>query len=73
MFIESTGQNIPLFNPRTDKWRDHFEWSHDGLRIVAKTQAAAVTRDLLELNRPRILRIREADIAIDRHPPIIDR
>lgn len=73
VFIESTGQNIPLFNPRTDKWRDHFEWSHDGLRIVAKTQAAAVTRDLLELNRPRILRIREADIAIDRHPPIIDR
>lgn len=67
------GQNIPLFDPRIDKWRDHFEWSDDGLRIVAKTPQAAVTLDLLELNRPRILRIREADIAIDRHPPMSDR
>lgn len=73
VFIESTGQNIPLFDPRIDKWRDHFEWSDDGLWIVAKTPQAAVTIDLLELNRPRILRIREADIAVDRHPPMSDR
>src|SRR5215204_5253069 len=25
-----TKQTVPLFNPRTDVWKDHFNWSSDG-------------------------------------------
>src|SRR5215472_4080811 len=29
-----TQQVAPLFNPRVQRWSDHFQWSADGLRIV---------------------------------------
>lgn len=29
-----TGETLPLFNPRKQKWSDHFIWSIDGLRIL---------------------------------------
>ena len=25
-----TEKTVPLFNPRTQNWRDHFHWSDDG-------------------------------------------
>ena len=32
-----SGQVMPIFNPRTQRWADHFEWTTDGLRIIGKT------------------------------------
>src|SRR5919197_2712894 len=32
-----TGQTVPLFNPRTERWSEHFEWTADSLRIVGLT------------------------------------
>jgi hypothetical protein len=61
-----------LFNPRRQNWKEHFEWSKDGLQIVPKTSIGRVTVKVLELNRERILWIREADVAVNRHPPIED-
>jgi 5-methylcytosine-specific restriction endonuclease McrA len=29
-----TGAIVPLFNPRTQTWSEHFRWSEDGLRIL---------------------------------------
>lgn len=72
VFDESTGKSIRLFNPRLDKWSDHFEWSEYGILIVPKSQIGRATTDLLNHNRPRILRIREADISAARHPPVED-
>jgi hypothetical protein len=53
-------------------WKEHFAWSLDGLRIIGKTSIGRATGELLELNRERILFIREADVAVNRHPPIDD-
>lgn len=64
-----TGQTVPLFNPRLHNWSEHFIWSADGLHIVPVTRIGQVTSSLLELNRERILRIRAADLSVDRHPP----
>ncbi len=64
-----TGQVTPLFNPRTDKWREHFVWSADGQTLIGTTPVGRVTVELLEMNRTRILPIRLADIEIERHPP----
>lgn len=58
-----------LFNPRKDRWADHFQWSSDGLHVLPLTGTGRMTVEVLELNRERILPIRQADVAINRHPP----
>jgi hypothetical protein len=45
-----TGQIIPLFNPRTQLWPDHFSFEEG--RIVPKTAEGHVTVFLLHLNDP---------------------
>ncbi len=67
-----TGALVEIFNPRRQVWREHFAWSSDGLRIVPKTPVGRATNSLLELNRERILFIRQADVAVNRHPPTED-
>ena len=32
-----TGKTVPLFNPRAQRWSDHFQWTPDGLRILGVT------------------------------------
>ncbi len=39
---------VPLFNPRTDKWGDHFGW--DGYHITGLTPVGRATIDVLLLN-----------------------
>ncbi len=60
---------IPIFNPRKMIWNEHFFWSEDFLIILPKTETGQVTIELLKLNRPRILQIRQDDILVNRHPP----
>lgn len=62
-----------LFNPRTDRWNDHFAWSADGLEIVGSTAMGRATVRALEVNRERLKNIRAADAALGRHPPPADR
>lgn len=60
---------VPLFNPRRDRWSEHFTWSTDEIFIVARSSTGKVTISMLRLNRERILSIRAADKAVGRHPP----
>jgi 5-methylcytosine-specific restriction endonuclease McrA len=41
---------VPLFNPRTDAWENHFFWQ--GAILLAKTPAGAATVELLRINKP---------------------
>ncbi|MCD8485934.1 HNH endonuclease [Kamptonema cortianum] len=66
---EKSGAEIPLFNPRCDRWNEHFIWSRDGLSIIGLTSKGQVTVETLAFNRERILNIRAADWEIRRHPP----
>lgn len=54
-----TGDVHPLFNPRTDRWGDHFEWSE--YEISPRTAIARATIALLDLNHSRRVRIRHAE------------
>ena len=45
-----TGQLTPFFNPRTQRWADHFRL--DGARIVPLTPEGRVTVAILQLNHP---------------------
>lgn len=67
-----TNEIVSLFNPRKDVWQEHFSWSADGSQIISTTAVGRVTIELLNLNRERILRIRKADVAVNRHPPSSD-
>ena len=45
-----SGQLTPFFNPRTQRWRDHFRL--EGGRIVPLTAEGRVTVAILRLNHP---------------------
>jgi hypothetical protein len=61
------GGEVPLFNPRTQKWADHFRW--DGERVVPLTPTGRATAAALAMNRPIVLAIRQEEAARGRHPP----
>lgn len=46
----TTGQLTPFFNPRTQRWRDHF--TLNGAEIIALTPEGRVTERILQLNDP---------------------
>jgi hypothetical protein len=49
----TTGQTCPLYNPRTDSWADHFEWSAaDAGVLVGKTPCGRATIARLQINQP---------------------
>ena len=41
-----TQQLAPLFNPRTQRWSEHFQWAADGLRIVGNSRQTDPARKL---------------------------
>lgn len=63
-----TGEEVPLFNPRTQTWNEHFRW--DGGRVVPLTPTGRATVTALAMNRPLIVAIRQEETIRGRHPPI---
>jgi hypothetical protein len=61
------GHRVSLFNPRTDKWTDHFRW--DGYHLVGITAVGQATVDLLMLNHERRVKIRQAEALFSLFPP----
>lgn len=65
-----SGAAVPLFNPRTHFWQDHFRWSEvdpavlEGLTAVGRATIAG-----LELNHARHLEVRRWLIVLKIHPP----
>lgn len=65
-----TGQAVPLFNPRTQRWSDHFQWTSDGLRILGKTPTGRATVALLHLaDDPDAIVVRSYWVEAGWHPP----
>lgn len=60
---------IPLFNPRTQTWHEHFVWSDDNSEIIGLTPIGRATVDALKLNRPFMLRARRRWVRAGWHPP----
>lgn len=48
-FDPATDSLLPLFNPRTDDWSEHFEW--DGPVLIGSTPIGRATIELLKINR----------------------
>lgn len=50
-----TNETVPLFNPRTQIWAEHFIWSPDGTLIIGLTPIGRATVAALRLNNEFIL------------------
>ena len=61
------GKHVPLFNPRKDRWSDHFEWN--GPQLLGKTDVGRVTIDVLAINLPYRIALRAALIDEGIFPP----
>ena len=61
-----TGQLTPFFNPRTQRWADHFRL--DGARIVPLTPEGRVTAAILQLNHPDRIMERQRLIQAGKYP-----
>jgi hypothetical protein len=62
----ATKQLVPLFNPRRDIWSEHF--SLDDAYIRPLTPIGRVTVNLLKLNDPERIQVRQALIELERYP-----
>lgn len=60
---------VPLFHPRTQRWREHFAWSPDGAEIIGQTPIGRATVVALKLNRDSLVRARRRWVAVGWHPP----
>jgi hypothetical protein len=61
------GKLYPLFNPRTQEWHRHFYW--DQTTLVGKTNTGIVTIQVLNINRPSRIKLRENLLFEGRFPP----
>jgi len=63
----TTGCDVMLFHPRWQIWTDHFAWN--GNRVRGITPTGRATLDLLKMNRPLAMMIRNEERSRGRHPP----
>ncbi|MCP4656859.1 MAG: HNH endonuclease, partial [bacterium] len=64
-----TGKLAPLFNPRRQKWKDHFGWSSDYTLVLGQSPTGRATVDALHLNRDGQVNLRHLLYAAGVHPP----
>ncbi|MBW4581692.1 MAG: HNH endonuclease [Tildeniella nuda ZEHNDER 1965/U140] len=60
---------VLLFNPRRQKWTDHFVWSEDGIRMEGLTTIGRATVVALQMNRATIRVARKRWVSGGWHPP----
>jgi hypothetical protein len=61
------GKLYPLFNPRKQNWRRHFRWEHTTL--IGNTKSGIVTVQVLNINDPARIMLREILLFEGRFPP----
>ncbi|HYI97516.1 MAG TPA: hypothetical protein VEX68_28520 [Bryobacteraceae bacterium] len=60
------GEVIRLFNPRKDVWADHFFWM--GAELSARTAVGQVTIQVLFINDPEVMLLRQTLLEEGRFP-----
>ncbi len=64
-----TGEQAPLFDPRHQRWGEHFAWSDDGIYIEGLTPVGRATVNVLRLNRELLVSARQRWASAGWHPP----
>ncbi|MFN0080145.1 MAG: HNH endonuclease [Prosthecobacter sp.] len=64
-----THQEVSLFDPRADRWPEHFHWSSNGQEIIPFTSKGRATVHRLSLNRPGLRNLRRLMCLADKAFP----
>lgn len=64
-----TRRRVALFNPRTQRWDEHFRWGRDKATIIGKTACGRTTVEALKLNLNISVDGRRALVRIGAYPP----
>jgi hypothetical protein len=64
----ATGELVRFYDPRKDRWNEHFQWSEG--RIEPLTEIGEVTVRLLEFNHPERVAFRKLLAETGRYPTI---
>jgi hypothetical protein len=67
-----SGIEHPLFNPRLQRWEDHFCWSEEGTIILGLTPTGRATVALLHMNNDYIVAARRQWVLAGWHPPSLE-
>jgi hypothetical protein len=65
-----SGEIVPLYHPRRERWKDHFRWNEDFTLIIGLTPTGRATVETLQLNREGLVNLRRLLYAMGEHPPI---
>lgn len=64
-----TGQEVALFNPRSQMWKDHFAWDETGTHIIGQSAVGRATIAALSLNSDLRIHSRAIWVEAGWHPP----
>ena len=64
-----TGVTVRLYHPRRDRWAAHFAWQKSSLEMIGFSPTGRVTIELLKLNRPNVINLRQILVVFGKHPP----
>lgn len=64
-----TGEVVPLYHPRQQKWSDHFAWDGSGAIVIGVTAVGRATVVRLQMNHEVIIPARRKWVSAGWHPP----
>lgn len=65
-----SAEPVLLFNPHTQSWADHFQWTADSLAITGLTATGRAMIALLRMNDPWLTQARQIWRIAGIHPPL---
>jgi hypothetical protein len=64
-----SGQFVPLFHPRRQRWDEHFVWNDDYTVVIGISPTGRAAVEVLRLNREGLVNLRRVLYTIGEHPP----
>lgn len=64
-----TNHRLKIFNPQTQIWKRHFQFSEDKTEIVGKTACGRATVEALKMNSEILVSVRKLWVEYDLFPP----
>jgi hypothetical protein len=65
-----SGELVPLYHPRKQRWSEHFAWNGEFTRIIGLTPTGRSTVEVLQLNREGVVNLRRVLYGMGEHPPV---
>ena len=65
----ATHKAVAIFNPRRQRWSEHFAWAEGFVRILGLSATGRATVEALNLNRQELVNLRRLLYEAGEHPP----